>query len=53
MAEMTKTVLLLVILAPSLAITGCGNSGSQRQSAPGKPVAADDTPHSISASIGK
>jgi hypothetical protein len=40
---MTKTALLLVILALSLTITGCGNSDSQQESALGKPGAADDT----------
>ncbi len=40
---MTKTTLLLVILALFLTISGCGNSDSQQKSAPGKPGAADDT----------
>jgi hypothetical protein len=40
---MTKTALLLVILALPLTITGCGNSDSQQESVLGKPGAADDT----------
>jgi hypothetical protein len=39
---MTKTALLLVILALPLTITGCGHSDSQQASMPGKPGAADD-----------
>jgi PBP1b-binding outer membrane lipoprotein LpoB len=41
---MTKTALLLVILALPLMITGCGNSDSQQESVPAKPGSADDTP---------
>jgi hypothetical protein len=40
---MTRTTLLLVILALFLTITGCGNSDSQQESVPGKTGAADDT----------
>jgi len=40
---MTKTPLQLVILTLLLTITGCGDSDSQKQSAPGMPVTADDT----------
>lgn len=40
---MTKTALLLVILALPLTFTGCDNSDSQQESTPGKPGAADDT----------
>lgn len=43
MAKMTKTTLLLVILALFLTITGCGNSDSRQASTPGKPGATDDT----------
>ncbi len=43
MAKKTKTVLMLVILALPLVISGCGNSGSQQDSAPSRQTAADDT----------
>jgi hypothetical protein len=40
---MTKTVLLLVILALPLPLAGCGNSDKQQEPASGKPGAANDT----------
>jgi hypothetical protein len=40
---MTKAALLLVIFTLPLTITGCGNSGSQQDSAPSRQMAADDT----------
>jgi uncharacterized lipoprotein YehR (DUF1307 family) len=44
MTKMTKTALLLVILALLLTITGCGNSSdSKQESKPEKLGAADDT----------
>jgi PBP1b-binding outer membrane lipoprotein LpoB len=40
---MTKTALLLAIVALHLLLAGCGNSDTQQKPASGKPSAADDT----------
>jgi hypothetical protein len=49
---MTRTALLLVMIALYLALAGCGNSDKQQEPASGKSGAAEDMPGLCSSIVG-